>query len=92
MCVCVCVSVCVCVYVSVCACVRACMRACVCGSVIISLYGWGYFLCTLIQFMGFMGILFLCLVGYFSTIIWTTTVLSALQACVLYFCICTCSA
>ena len=25
--------------------------------VIISLYGWGYFLCILIRYMGFMGIL-----------------------------------
>ena len=41
--------------------------------------------------MGFMGI-FLCLVGCFSMIIWTPTVLSVLYACVLYFCICTCSA
>ena len=41
---------------------------------------------------GFMGILFLCLVGCFSMIIWTPTVLSVLYACVLYFCICTCSA
>ena len=38
-----------------------------------------------------MGILFLCLVGCFSMISWTPTVLS-LSACVLYFCICTCSA
>ena len=35
--------------------------------------------------MGFMGILFLCLVGCFSMIIWTPTVLSALYALVLYF-------
>ena len=30
----------------------------------------------------------LCLVGCFSTIIWTPTVLSVLYACVLYFCLC----
>ena len=30
---------------------------------------------------GFMGILFLCLVGCFSMIIWTPTVLSVLCAC-----------
>ena len=41
--------------------------------------------------MGFMDIL-LCLVGCFSMISWTPTVLSVLSACVLYFCICTCSA
>ena len=39
-----------------------------------------------------MGILFLCLVGCFSMIIWTPTVLSVLCACVLYFCICISSA
>ena len=32
-----------------------------------------------------------CLVGCFSMIIWTPTVLSVLYACVLYFCICICS-
>ena len=42
--------------------------------------------------MGFMGILFLCLVGCFSMITWTPTVLSVLYACLSYFCICTCSA
>ena len=41
--------------------------------------------------MDFMGILFLCLVGCLSMIIWTPTVLSVLHACVPYFCICTCS-
>ena len=41
---------------------------------------------------GFYGYSFLCLVGCFSMIIWTPTVLSVLHACVLYFCICTCSA
>ena len=34
---------------------------------------------------------FLCLTGCFSIIIWTPNVLSVLYACVLYFCICTCS-
>ena len=81
MCVCVCICVCVCV----------CVRVCVCMSVIISLCGWGYFLCTLIQYMDFMGV-FLCLVGCFSMITWTPTVLSVLYACVSYFCICICSA
>ena len=41
---------------------------------------------------GFSGYAFLCLVGCFSMIIWTPTVLSVLYACVLHFCICTCSA
>ena len=40
---------------------------------------------------GFYGYSFLCLVGCFSMIIWTPTVLSVLYACVMYFCICTCS-
>ena len=61
-------------------------------SVIISLHGWGYFLCTLIRYIGFMGVLFLSLIECFSMIIWTPTVLSVLYACILYFCICTCSA
>ena len=34
---------------------------------------------------GFMGTLFLCLVGCFSMIILTPAVLSVLYACVLYF-------
>ena len=33
-----------------------------------------------------------CLAGCLSMIIWTPVVLSVLYACVLYFCICTCSA
>ena len=41
---------------------------------------------------GFYGYSFLCLVGCFSRIIWTPTVLSVLYARVLYFCICICSA
>ena len=35
---------------------------------------------------------FHCLVGCLSMIVWTPAVLSVLYACVLYFCICTCSA
>ena len=46
----------------------------------------------LIRCLGFMGTLFLCLVGCFSTIILTPAVLSVLHTCVFYFCICTCSA
>ena len=40
---------------------------------------------------GFYRYSFLCLVGCFSMIIWTPAVLSVLYACVLYFCLCTCS-
>ena len=43
-------------------------------------------------YTGFMGIPFLCLIGCFSMSIWTPTVLSVLYACVLHFCIFTCSA
>ena len=45
---------------------------------------------TVFRFYG--SIFFHCLVGCFSTIVWTHAVLSVLSACVLYFCICTCSA
>ena len=38
----------------------------------------------LIRYMGFYEHSFLCLVGCFSMIIWTPTVLSVLYACVLY--------
>ena len=42
---------------------------------------------------GFYGYsFFLCLVGRFSMITWTPAVLIIFFACVLYFCICTCSA
>ena len=34
---------------------------------------------------------FYCLVGCLSMIVWTHAVLSILYACVLYFCVCTCS-
>ena len=44
---------------------------------------------------GFYGYFFLnhlyCLVGCLSMIVWTHAVLGVLYACVLYFCICTCS-
>ena len=33
-----------------------------------------------------------CLVGCLSMIVWTHAVLGVLYACVLYFCMCTCSA
>ena len=37
-------------------------------------------------------VFFNCLVGCFSMNVWTPPVLSVLYACVLYFCICPCSA
>ena len=66
MCVCVCVNVCVCVCVSVCVCVcmRACMRVCVCLSPLVCVVG--LFLCMLIRYMGFMGILFFMLSWMFQ--------------------------
>ena len=49
-------------------------------------------MCTLIQYLGFMGFyvcsFFSCLVGCFSMTVWTPAVLSVLYACILYFCIC----
>ena len=47
---------------------------------------------TVFRFYGFCCWFFYCLVGCFSMIAWTPAVLSVLYACVLYFCICTCSA
>ena len=43
-----------------------CVCVCVYVCVIISLCGWGYFLCTLIRYMGFMGILFFTLSWMFQ--------------------------
>ena len=68
-----------------------CVCVCVCVCVIISLYGWVIFV-YVDRVYGFYGYSFLCLVGCFSMIIWTPTVLSVLYACVLYFFVCTCSA
>ena len=48
---------------------------------------YGYSFIFFIYFFFFLG-----LIGCFSMIIWTPIVLSVLYACVLYFCICTCSA
>ena len=56
---------------------------CVCVCVIISLYGWGYF-CVRWYGIWVLWVFFLCLVGCFSMVIWTSTVLSVLYACVLY--------
>ena len=49
-------------------------------------------MCTLTRYLGFMGVFLNCLVGCLSMIVWTPAVLGVLYACVLYFCICTCSA
>ena len=75
----------------VCMCVWVCV--CVCLCVIMS---WGYLFVPWYSFLvlwGFFVCLFFnCLVGCFSMIVWTPAVLSVLYACVLYFCIYTCSA
>ena len=76
------------IYVSL----RRCVCVSVCLSVIISLYGWDCFCVRWYSMWAFMGILFICLVGCIRMIIWTPTVLNVFYACVLYFCICTCSA
>ena len=57
-------------------------------------------MCTLITsafgfyeyFFFFFFFFFYCFVGCFSIFVWTPAVLSVLYACVLCFCICTCSA
>ena len=49
------IYLCVCVCVCMCACVCVCV--CVCVSVIISLCS-GLFLCTVMQYIGFVGVLF----------------------------------
>ena len=57
---------------------------CVCVSVCLSVYlsslvcVVGLFLCTLMQYIGFMGVLFLCLIGCFSMIVWTPTLFECL--------------
>ena len=72
----VCVYVCVCVCVCVYACVSACLSSLVCMVGVIFVYVDTVF--------GFYGYSFLCLVGCFSMIIWTSAVLNVLYACVLY--------
>ena len=64
------------------------------------LFVWlGLLICTLIRYLG-LWVFFLfffffthlyCLVGCLSMIVWTYAVLGVLYACVLHFCICTCS-
>ena len=68
----------------VCVCVCVCAPSLVCTVGVIFVY--------VDTVYGFYGYTFLCLVGCFSMIIWTPIILSVLYACVLYFCICTCSA
>ena len=102
------VSVCitqeVCLCVCVCVCVRMCVCVCVCVCVIISLYGWGY-LCVrcysiLVLCWGFFVFVF-CFGFLFQLLSWMfqhdcldtcVKCLIKLYACVLYFCICPCSA
>ena len=76
-----CVCVCVCVCLSVCLSVRLSSLVCMVGVIFV-------YVDTVYWFYGY----FLCLLGCFSMIIWTPSVLSILYACVSYFCICTCSA
>ena len=71
----------------VCVCVRACIYVCLSSSVCMVGVIFVY-----VDIYGFYGYSFLCLVGRFSMITLTPTVLSVLYACVLYFCIWTCSA
>ena len=53
---------------------------CVCVCVIISLCSW-VFLCTLMRYIGFMGVLFsYCLTGCFSMMVWTHTVFECLKS------------
>ena len=80
--------------VCVCVCVRECVCVCVCVCVSLSSSGCivGVIFVYVDTVYGFYGYSFLCLVGCFSMVIWTPTVLSVLYACVLYFYIWTCSA
>ena len=53
-----------------CVCLSFCLSSLVCVV--------GLFLCTLMQYIGFVGVLFLCLIGYFSMMVWTPTVFECL--------------
>ena len=70
-------------YISDSACVCVCLPSSVCMVGVIFVY-----VDMVCQFYGYS---FLCSVGCFSMTIWTPTVLSVLYACILYFCIWTCS-
>ena len=74
MCVCECECECECVCVCVCVCV--CLSSLVCLVEVVFVY--------VDTVYGFLWVFVLCLVGCFSMIIWTPTVLSVLYACVLY--------
>ena len=54
------------------------MHVCVCVCLSSLVCVVGLFLCTLMQYIGFMGVLFLCLIGCFSMIVWTPTVFECL--------------
>ena len=61
---------CVCVSLCVCVCVCVCLSSLVCVV--------GLFLCTLMRYIGFMDFFFLCLIGCFSMIVWTSSVFECL--------------
>ena len=63
-----------------CVCVSVCLSVCLSSSVCMV----GVIFVYVDTVYGFYGYSFLCLVGCFSMIIWTPTVLSVLYACVLY--------
>ena len=56
------------------------MCVCVCACVFLSslVCVVGLFLCTLMRYIGFMGVPFLCLIGCFSMIVWTPTAFECL--------------
>ena len=51
------------------------MCVCVCVSLICVVE---LFLCMLMRYIGFMGVLFLCFIGCFSMIVWTPTAFECL--------------
>ena len=73
-----------------CACVSVCVRVSVCLSSLVCVVG--LFLCPLMRYIGFMGVLFFMLNWMLQhDCLDTYCFLSVLYACVFYFCICTCS-
>ena len=86
------VSVCIIQEVFVCVCVYLCV--CVCVWSLVCMVGVIYvYIDTVFGFyVVFFCFVFLLLSWMFQHIVWTPAVLSVLYACVLYFCICTCSA
>ena len=69
------------------------MYVCMCVYVYVYVYVYVCVcVCVLIRYLSFTGTFFFnCLVGCLSMIVWTPAVLGVLCACVLYFCISTCS-